>query len=137
MAAQANIFTSKECIVYYDETLGVVRTRWSGIYVTGEPFRKILDEIIRAIEQTKSSTVIADAREMKVIAEADRQWIIDDWFPRALQAGFRCQALIVTRDSFNEQAIKLIVSKYNNEAVKTHYFIVPEDAEEWVRNGAP
>ncbi|HLG35651.1 MAG TPA: hypothetical protein VI757_12285 [Bacteroidia bacterium] len=117
--------------------LKAVRTKWKGFYVKGEGFRKILNEIIKAIEQTKSPTVIADAREMKLIAEADRQWIIDDWYPRALKAGFRCQALIVTKDSFNEQAIKLIVMKYNDELVKTHYFIVPEDAEEWVKKGAP
>lgn len=137
MSALTSIFSSAECDIFYDEELKSVCTRWKGIYVKGDAFRKILDEIIKAIEQTKSSTIIADAREMKLIAEADRQWIVDDWYPRALAAGFRCQALIVTRDSYNEQAIKLIVMKYNEEMVKTHYFIVPEDAEEWVRIGAP
>ena len=138
MTTLAPFYTSKECDIFYDDTLKVVRTTWkSGIYVKGEAFRIILEEILMAIEKTKSSTVIADARGMNIIAEADRQWIVSDWYPRALQAGFRCQALIVTRDSFNEQAIKLIVSKYNNELVKTHYFIVPEDAEDWVRKGAP
>jgi hypothetical protein len=127
-------FTSPECDVFYNNSLRVVQTKWKGIYVQGEGFRKILDEIIIAIEKYNASTVIADAREMKLIAEADRQWIIDDWYPRALKAGFRNQALIVSRGSYNEQAIKLIVMKYNDEDVKTHYFISPEGAEEWARN---
>ena len=131
------LFTCPACDILYNETLKAVQTKWKGIYVKGDEFRKIIDEVLKAMEQTKSSTVIADTREMKLIAEADRQWIIDDWYPRALAGGFRCQALIVSRDSFNEQAIKLIVSKYNNELIKTHYFIVPEDAEAWVKNGAP
>ena len=130
------LFHTEECDAFYNETLNAVQTKWNAIFVKGEPFRNILNQIIRAFEEHHASTVIADAREMKIITEADRKWIVDDWYPRALAAGFRCQALIVSKDSFNEQAIKLIVSKYNNEVVKTRYFIAPEDAEEWVRNGA-
>ena len=137
MVTLTPVHSTEACDVFYDATLNVIQTRWKGIFVKGAAFRKILDEIINTIAQYHVSTVIADAREMKIIAEEDRQWIIDDWYPRALAAGFRCQALVVTRDSYNEQAIKLIVMKYNNEDVKTRYFIVPEDAEEWVRNGAP
>ena len=130
-------FSSKECDIFYNESLKAVQTKWKGIYIKEEGFRNILNEIIRALQERKVSTIIADAREMKIIAEADRQWIVDDWYPHALAAGFRCQALIVSKDSFNEQAIKLIVMKYNDELVKTRYFLTPEDAEEWVKNGAP
>jgi len=130
------LFSSNECDIFYNETLDVIQTRWKGIFVSGEEFRKILDEMINALSLKKTSTIIADAREMKIISEADRQWIIDDWYPRALAAGFRCQALVVTKNSFNEQAIKLIVVKYNNEDVKTKYFQSPEDAYTWVKEGA-
>ncbi len=131
------LFTSYECDIFYNETLGVIQTKWKGIFVSGDDFRKILDEIINALSMKQASTIIADAREMKIISEADRQWIVDDWYPRALAAGFRCQALVVTRNSFNEQAIKLIVTKYNDEDVKTRYFISLEEAEAWVKNGVP
>jgi hypothetical protein len=136
MNAPTLLFSSKECDIYYNQELEVVQTRWKGIYVSGNEFRKILDEIINALAVKKVSTIIADARNMKVIGEADRQWIIDDWYPRALEAGFRCQALVVTKDTFNEQAIKLIVMKYNDDDVKTRYFTAPEDAEAWVKSGA-
>jgi hypothetical protein len=130
------LFSSKECDIFYNDALGVIQTRWKGIFVSGDDFRKILNEIISVLLAKKVSTIIADAREMKVISEADRQWITDDWYPRALKAGFRCQALVVTKDSFNEQAIKLIVMKYNDDDVKTRYFTSPEEAKEWVKNGA-
>jgi hypothetical protein len=136
MNALTLLFSSNECDIYYNEELEVIQTRWKGIYVSGNEFRKILDEMISALAAKKASTIIADARNMKVIAEADRQWIIDDWYPRALAAGFRCQALVVTKDTFNEQAIKLIVMKYNDDDVKTRYFTVPEDAYSWVKSGA-
>ncbi len=129
-------FSSRECDIFYNETLRVVQTKWKGIFVSGGEFRKILDEIINALSQKQASTIIADARDMKIISEADRQWIVEDWYPRALAAGFRCQALVVTKNSFNEQAIKIIVTRYNDEDVKTRYFITPEEAEAWVKEGA-
>lgn len=131
------LFPCKECDIFYNESLGVIQTKWKGIFVSGEQFRVILNEIINVLSAKKASTIIADARNMKVISEADRKWIIDDWYPRALAAGFRCQALVVTKDTFNEQAIKLIVMKYNEDDVKTRYFTSPEEAVEWVKNGAP
>ena len=130
------LFTTKECDIFYNSELGAVHTKWKGLFVSGEEFRKILNAMIDALTQKQSSTIIADAREMKVISETDRQWIIDDWYPRALAAGFRCQALVVTKNSFNEQAIKLIVTRYNDEDVKTRYFLTPEEAATWVKEGA-
>jgi hypothetical protein len=127
------LFSSAECDIYYNGTLGVIQTQWKGLYVSGELFKKILNEIINALSAKKVSTIIADARQMKVISEADRQWIIDDWYPRAVAAGFRCQALVVTKDTFNEQSIKLIVMKYDDNDVRTHYFVTPEEAEAWVK----
>src|SRR5574339_553869 len=118
MESLSLLFSSNECDIFYNETLGVIQTRWKGIFSSGEGFRKILNEIINALSQKNASTIIADARQMRVIAEADRQWITGDWYPRALAAGFRCQALVVTKDTFNEQAIKLIVMKYNDDDVK-------------------
>ena len=130
------VFTSAECDIFYNEELGAIHTRWKGIFVSGEELRKILNEIINALARNKASVIIADAREMKIISEADRQWIVDDWYPRALAAGFRCQALVLTKNSFNEQSIKLIVTKYNKEDIKTRYFLTPEEAEAWVKEGA-
>ena len=130
------LFTSNECDIFYNDELGIVQTQWKGIFVSGNEFRKILDEVINALSAKQTSTVIADVRNMKVIAEADRQWIVDDWYPRALKAGFRCQAIVVTKNSFNEQSIKLIVTKYNDEDVKTRYFFALEDAFAWVKEGA-
>ena len=130
------LFTSNECDIFYNNELEVIQTRWKGLFVSGNEFRKILDAIIDGLAQKHASTIIADAREMKIISEADRKWTVDDWYPRALAGGFRCQALVVTKNSFNEQSIKLIVTRYNDEDVKTRYFLTPEEAMEWVKEGA-
>ena len=127
-------FSCKECDVFYNLELNAVQTKWKGIYVSGEPFRKILDALIALMKLKKSSVIIADARDMKIISGDDQKWIVNDWYPRALAAGFWYEALIVTLNTFNELTVKKIVRSYDEQKLKTEYFVTPEDAYEWVKN---
>lgn len=127
------LFTSPECDIFYNSELRSVETCWKGLYSQGDSFREILNNIIELLVQKKSNTVLADARKMKIISEEDRNWIVEDWYPRAKKAGFRRQALIITEHTFNEQAIKKIVKNYDHDEVITQYFINYEDAVEWIK----
>ncbi|MCX6292290.1 MAG: hypothetical protein NT126_11080 [Bacteroidetes bacterium] len=126
-------FTSVECIIYYNKELHVVQTRWNGIYVSGDELHKILDSIIELMQIKKTGIVLADARDMKIIASDDQKWIVDDWYPRALNAGFSHEALVVSANTFNELTIKKIVTEYDDHKIKTGYFTTVEEAVEWIR----
>ena len=127
------IFSSDECDIFYNTNLHIVQTFWKGVYVNDEPFRRILDEIINALELKKASIIIADAREMYVISPNDQEWILNSWYPRAVKAGFRYQGLILNKDTFSELAVKTISNQYDSSTVTTQYFNSPSDALEWVR----
>ena len=127
-------FGSRPCDIFYNKDLKAVHTVWKGIYSSGAEFRKILDEIINLMSLKKTSAVIADARNMKVISGDDQQWIVNDWYPRAIAAGFKYEALVVTENTFNELTIKKIVDVYDEQKVKTEYFTSFDDAGEWVFN---
>jgi len=126
-------FTSKECDISYNVSLNAVQTRWKGFYVSGKDLYIILDSVIALMKLKKSPLVIADAREMKIISGEDQKWIVQDWYPRALEAGFRYEALIVSKNTFNELTVKKIVGSYDEEKLKTEYFITPEEALEWAK----
>ncbi len=127
------IFSSDECDIFYNTNLHIIQTFWKGVYVNDEPFRRILDEIIYALELKKASIIIADAREMYVISPNDQEWILNSWYPRAVKAGFRYQGLILNKDTFSELAVKTISNQYDASTVTTQYFNSPSDALEWVR----
>ena len=78
--------------------------------------------------------IIADAREMFVISPKDRQWTIDEWYPRAVKAGFKYQGLILSKDTFNELSVKQISAHYDENKVTTMYFTSPSVALDWVRS---
>ena len=127
------VYCSKECDIFYNHTLNIIQTFWKGVYANEERFREILDEIIRALENKKVSIIIADARDMFVISQADQEWILTSWYPRAVEAGFRYQGLILNKNSFSELTVKTISNKYDKSTITTKYFDSPSAALEWVR----
>lgn len=133
MAKLESFYISPECDIYYNVELNIIQSRWKGVFVEGQRLFEILDQLIFALEQKKSSVIVADAREMFVISPKDRQWIIDNWYPRAVNAGFRFQGLILSKDSYNELSVKQISSQYDAAIVTTKYFNSPSSALDWVR----
>ena len=127
------VYSSNECDIFYNNTLQIVQTFWKGVYVNEEPFRKILDEIINVLETKHASIIIADSRDMYVISPSDQEWILKNWYPRAVKAGFRYQGLILNKDTFSELSVKTISNKYDSSTVTTQYFSSPSDALDWVR----
>jgi hypothetical protein len=127
------LYTSDECDIFYLPELHAIMSVWKGIYVEGEKLREIFNELINGLEKKKTSIIVADAREMKIISYEDQQWTIDNWYPRAVNAGFRNQGLILTHDTFNEVAVKKISRNYDDAVVTTHYFETPSEALEWAR----
>jgi hypothetical protein len=116
----------------FNQKLNCVHTVWRGDYSGGKGFHTIMNEIVVLLEKKKVGLILADARKMKLISTNDQKWIVDDWYPRALKAGFYCQALIVTDATLNEITVKQIADTYDANKVRTKYFKSYDDAEAWV-----
>jgi hypothetical protein len=54
----------------------------------------VLDAIIRALRAHHGSRWLLDGRKMKVIKQADQDWITRNWLPRAAAAGLRLAAIV-------------------------------------------
>lgn len=127
------LFTSSECDIFYNQELHIIQTLWKGLYIQDKPFRYILDEIIVGLSLKQTPIIIADAREMHIITKNDQDWILESWYPRAVEAGFRYQGLILSQDTYNEIMVKKISNNYDNKIITTQYFRTPMDALDWVR----
>ena len=126
-----------ECDIFYNEDLNAIQTSWNGHYCEGPQLQTILDAIIDAMKLKNTGIVIADARKMQVISREDQDWISSDWYPRALDAGFAYEALVVTQYTFNEVTVKRIVRTYDDRKVRTGYFRSLPSAFDWVQNNFP
>lgn len=121
------------CNIYFNKDLHVVHTQWKGPFVQGEVLRTILNNIITLLKAKRTNAVLSDARKMKVITEEDQQWIINDWYPRALAEGFYIEALMVTKGTFNEHTLQQIVKRYDAEVIVTRFFTKYNEAAEWLK----
>ena len=124
----------KACKIFFNEDLNAVQTCWYGLPSEGQELYEILDALIMTMQTKKTGIVIADARNMQPITREDQQWISDNWYPRALAAGFSHEALVVSPYTFNELAVKRIVRTYDERKVKTGYFKTMPSAYSWVKN---
>lgn len=131
------LFSHQACDVLYNPQLKAVETRWKGPSAEGSALYRILDSVIDAMQLKNTGVVIADARQMNAINHQDTAWITNDWYPRALAAGFRYEALIVTDYTFNAVTVRKIVRTYDEKKLKTAYFKTLPGAYDWVKNGFP
>ena len=131
------LFSHPACDVLFNDELHAVESKWKGPLAEGEELHKILNAIVDAMNQKKSNVVVADARLMHAISHDDMDWIINDWYPRALDAGFRYEALVVTDYTFNAVTVRKIVRTYDEKKVRTEYFKTVPAAYDWVRKGFP
>ena len=134
MANLEKLFSSKECDIYYNLEIHLIHSRWKGIYVEGARLQEIFNMLIIMLELKKTDMIVADAREMLIITAADQEWTINDWYPRAVKAGFRYQGLILSKNTFNELSVKKISNQYNDVLITTHYFDSPSEALHWARD---
>lgn len=89
--------------------------------------------ILSGIDVYKCSTVIADARLMNMIWKEDRKWILENWYPRAIKAGFRRQAFIISEDSYSALAIKEIIKNLKYPLVETAIFPESDQAVRYAK----
>jgi hypothetical protein len=91
----------------------------------------VLDAIIRALRAHHGSRWLLDGRKMKVIKQADQDWITRNWLPRAAAAGLRVAAIVtpisavamtniddVTRVSENGIDVRFVSTVEKGEALK-------------------
>lgn len=70
----------------WDDDVESVVHEWNQ-YVDGDLFRDGCESMLEAIEAHDSSTVLIDHRDMKIVDQEDHEYIIDEWVPRAVEAG--------------------------------------------------
>lgn len=69
-------------IFYYEdknEDKNYLYTRWNG-FIESEKFRSLAEEIIKAVEKTKTERLLSDNTNWKIISPNDQGWAANQWF---------------------------------------------------------
>ena len=91
----------------------------------------VLDSVIRALRAHHGSRWLLDGRKMKVIKQADQDWITQTWLPRAAAAGLRLTALVMPNSGLAMTNID-DMERVSDNGIDFRYFSTVERAAEWL-----
>jgi hypothetical protein len=125
-----NFWDNPICSVTYDEANGCIMVVWKQ-YATQVEFRYIHEKLLSLICEHGVEKILGDDTALPAIAAEDRFWVIDQWFPRAVQCGLRFAASKTPDSYFAKIAVNDIQSAAPPD-LKCRRFENLEEAKEWL-----
>lgn len=100
--------------------------------IAGQAFRDVLSAGIQTLAEQDASKWLSDDRENSVLPDDDVAWSKEDWFPRAIEAGWKYWALVVPQDLLARMNMKQFVDSYIDQGLRVMVFSQPESAMDWL-----
>ena len=117
--------------IYFDKDLDCVVMEWDG-YATSKQFKQGTELMLNTLIQNNCSKVLADIKDMKIIAMEDQQWLNEEFLPRATSFGFKAIAIVKPDYYFNQVAVETISYKVDKDKLTINFFDNIEEAKVWL-----
>lgn len=99
---------------------------------SGEPFRSMVNTGVQLLRDHKATKWLSDDRNNMALPEADTEWGKLNWFPKALEAGWKYWALIVPADIMARMNMKEFTDSFTQQGIRIMVFSDPEKGLEWL-----
>ncbi len=117
--------------IYFDAGINSVVMEWNG-YATSKQFKEGTELMLNTLIKNNCSKVLADIKDMKIIAMEDQQWLNEEFLPRATKFGFKAIAIIKPDHYFNKVAVETISYKADKDKLTINFFDNTKEAREWL-----
>lgn len=117
--------------IYFNEADGYVCMEWSG-YATSAQFREGTELMLSFVIRHKAGRVLADIKNMVLIGNDDQQWLLHNFLPRAIAAGFRLLCIVTPDSYFNKVAVESVSYKVDKEKLSISFFENLADAKNMI-----
>lgn len=128
-------FETDYVTISWDDTIKSVCVQWHK-FALSEQLRLSFNKIIELLELKRGNQVLADTRNQGVIGLTDQDWINQDWYPRAVKAGYTRIAVILSKSIITKMSINRIMSE-EHPGLEESYFDEIDKAREWLLEKAP
>lgn len=126
--------------LYFENTAGEVltdptgflRTNWSSHRRTPEATKAIFENMLRALQQRGWSRILVNQLDMIPFTPEEQQWIAHDWLPRAVQAGYRHGAVVVSPNVLVRLATAFVTTSIQGLPLVYRSFNAEMDARRWL-----
>ena len=117
--------------IYFDKDINAVVMEWDG-YATSKQFKQGTELMLNILIKNNCSKVLADIKDMKIIAMEDQQWLTEEFLPRATKFGFKSIAIVKPDYYFNKVAVETISYKVDKGKLTINFFDNTDEAKEWL-----
>jgi hypothetical protein len=117
--------------IYFDKEINSVVMEWDG-YATSKQFKQGTELMLNTLIKNNCIKVLADIKDMKIIAMEDQQWLNEEFLPRATKFGFKAIAIIKPDYYFNKVAVETISYKVDKDKLTINFFDNADEAREWL-----
>lgn len=117
--------------IFFDESIDAVVMKWTG-YATSQDFKEGTELMLNTLIKNNTFKVLADVKDMTIIAREDQEWLNNVFLPRAIEFGFKVIAIIKPEPYFNKVAMESISQRINKHRLSLQFFDNLEDARDWL-----
>ncbi len=118
--------------LYYDNENHWLYADWFG-RVKDELVKEGLDMIAKGFESKQTSVLLNDNTNLLGTWTGVIQWIINDWYPRALKAGYKKVAFIYSPDAFTKFSVDALRKQDKDSPVEQMSFKNISEAKNWLQ----
>lgn len=97
-----------------------------------EKFREVLNTGAETLKKYGAAKWLSDDRKNMALSPEDTEWSKKDWFPRAVESGWKYWALVVPQNILGKMNMKEFVDEYFEKGLRIMVFSNPEDAMQWL-----
>jgi hypothetical protein len=120
-------------VVTWDPTLQAVHTEAQS-WADPSEMAAVLEAGLQALTEHGGSRWLADGRNMKVVKQPDQDWIVQEFFPRALAAGLKRIALVMPTSGLAMTTVDQLVGRMPAASAEVAYFATLDEARSWLNS---
>ena len=129
-------FEADFATVEYDDEINIVISKMTD-YPGKTQFRKYMDSIITAVDETGCRTVLADTRDHPPLPKSDIRWSAESWGPKAEVAGVEKIAALATQHVVTKMTLDSVTEQSTADDIERQYFLKFHEAVQWLTDETP
>jgi hypothetical protein len=102
--------------------------------ISGQNLYEVVDMGVELLKKHGAQKWLSDDRANGPMPQKDLDWANDNWFPRAIAAGWKFWALVVPEDVMGRMNMKDYVMSFHEKGIRVMVFTNPDEAMEWLES---
>ena len=111
---------------------GFLHATWENAPRTSLATRELFERMLLVLQHRRWSRILIDQSQMPAFTPDEQHWVAHDWLPRAVAAGYRYGAVVVSPMALVRLATSFITTSVVGQPLTYRSFDSETEAESWL-----